>query len=108
MAQWNRHYEVAIVGGGIAGATLAIMCEKFDIDYIMLEARNSVQADRGSGIILQPNGLQILDQLGLMDVLEDALVPLASWVTLDGDGKVMNSNRVQTTYRERCSTHESN
>lgn len=94
----RRRYEVAIVGGGIAGTTLAIMCERLDIDYILLEARDSLAEDRGAGIALQPNGLRILDQLGVAEKIEAETAEVADWYTFDAKGDLMNSNSSMRLY----------
>lgn len=60
----TRPFKAIIVGGGIAGLTLAIMFQKFDIDYVVLESSDEIAAAVGAGIGLMPNGLLVLDQLG--------------------------------------------
>lgn len=60
----STDFKIIIVGGGIAGLTLALMLEKFDIDYILLEARKEFAPQIGASIGMLPNGLLILDQLG--------------------------------------------
>lgn len=59
--------RVLIVGGGIAGLTLANMLEKFGIDYLLFEAHGDIAPAVGASIGLFPNGLRILDQLGCYD-----------------------------------------
>ncbi|KAF5003673.1 hypothetical protein FDECE_9783 [Fusarium decemcellulare] len=60
----STDFRIIIVGGGVAGLTLALMLEKFDIDYILLEARKEFAPQVGASIGMMPNGLLILDQLG--------------------------------------------
>lgn len=60
-------FKVIIVGAGIAGLCLANMLEKFDINYVILEAHSEVAPKAGAGIALLPNGLRILDQIGCYD-----------------------------------------
>ncbi|KAB8216022.1 hypothetical protein BDV33DRAFT_207725 [Aspergillus novoparasiticus] len=57
-------FKIIIAGGGIAGLTLANMLEKFDFDYVLLEAHSKIAPPVGASIGLFPNGLRILDQLG--------------------------------------------
>ncbi|KAF4953247.1 hypothetical protein FSARC_12441 [Fusarium sarcochroum] len=101
MAIPKQHYEVAITGGGIAGATLALMFEKLDITYVLLEGRDNLESDRGAGIGLQPNGLRILDQLGLIEDIEKATIPLTKWFSYDSEGKMMAISSAMGHYRER-------
>lgn len=64
MSSPDDPFKIIIVGGGIAGLTLANMLEKFEIDYILLEARDNIAPAVGASIGLFPNGLLILDQIG--------------------------------------------
>ncbi|KAI0853831.1 putative monooxygenase [Daldinia vernicosa] len=57
-------FKVIIVGGGIAGLTLANMLERFGLNYILLESHSEIAPQVGASIGLFPNGLRILDQLG--------------------------------------------
>ncbi|KAI0126995.1 hypothetical protein BJ170DRAFT_695384 [Xylariales sp. AK1849] len=66
----NKRFKVSIAGGGGAGLTLANMLEKFNIDYILLEAYKDIAPQVGASIGLLPNGLRILDQLGCYEELE--------------------------------------
>jgi FAD dependent monooxygenase len=101
MAIPKQHSQVVIVGGGIAGITLALMCEKLGINYILLEARDSLKSDRGAGIGLQPNGLRILDQLGLVDEIEEATIPLTKCFSYDGDCNLTSISYALGRFRER-------
>lgn len=97
----RRRYEVAIVGGGPIGMALAIMCERLNIDYILLEARDSLVEERGTGIAIQPNALRILDQLGVAEKIEATTAALADWYMFDGKGDLMNANSHMRLYREK-------
>ncbi|KAK8127358.1 FAD binding domain protein [Apiospora sp. TS-2023a] len=63
----KKPFKVIIAGGGVAGLTLAAMLEKFDIDYVLLEAHQEFYPDVGASIGLMANGLRILDQLGIYE-----------------------------------------
>lgn len=101
MAIPKQHSQVVIVGGGIAGITLALMCEKLSINYILLEGRDSLKSDRGAGIGLQPNGLRILDQLGIVDEIEEATIPITKCFSYDGDCNLMSISHALGRFRER-------
>jgi FAD dependent monooxygenase len=101
MAIPKQNSQVVIAGGGIAGITLALMCEKLGINYILLEARDSLNSDRGAGIGLQPNGLRILDQLGLGDEIEEATVPITKCFSYDGDCNLKSISHALGRFRER-------
>ena len=96
-----HRYEVAIVGGGVAGMTLALMCEQHGIDYIALEGREPIDSERGAGVVLQPNSLRILDQLGLLDALYAQGQPLNHTETIDVDRNVLIKNDYMTKVHSR-------
>lgn len=58
--------NVIIVGGGIGGLVLAILLERAQIPYTVLE-RSAKLDNFGSAIGLSPNLLPLLEQLGLKD-----------------------------------------
>ncbi|KAN0067046.1 Squalene epoxidase domain containing protein [Elaphomyces granulatus] len=73
----RRHHEadVLIVGAGIAGCALAVAFGKQGRSVLLLE-KSLKEPDRIVGELLQPGGVQALEQLGLRDCLEgiDAIV----------------------------------
>nr|AGO65986.1 putative monooxygenase [Fusarium heterosporum] len=66
----NKPFKVLIVGGGVAGLTLANMLERFNIDYLILEGHGDIAPAVGASIGMFPNGLRILDQIDLYEPLE--------------------------------------
>ncbi|KAK0615696.1 hypothetical protein B0T17DRAFT_510279 [Bombardia bombarda] len=74
--------KVVIVGGGIAGLTLANALERspIPIDYVVLEARDEFVPMAGATIGVAPNGSRILDQIGLYD----DVIPLLHLVSNSG------------------------
>ncbi|KAH7033741.1 FAD binding domain protein [Microdochium trichocladiopsis] len=65
----HKPFKVIIAGGGVAGLTLAQMFEKFDIDYVLLEAYQDITPPVGASIGLMPNGLLVLDQIGCYEAV---------------------------------------
>lgn len=94
----SSHYPVAIVGGGVAGLTLALALEKQGIHYVLIEAHDSLAPDEGASIGLLPNGLRILDQLGLIDEIEKHTSPLQRWRHLDGEGELISETNALGYY----------
>lgn len=84
-------FRVIIAGGGVAGLTLANSLERANIDYLLLEAADQIAPPAGASIAVQPNGSRILDQIGALDNIYDASVPLTS-VEEYKDGKFFNGN----------------
>ncbi|KAJ5143331.1 uncharacterized protein N7515_002118 [Penicillium bovifimosum] len=71
------NFKVIIVGGSIAGLTLAHSLAQANIDHIVLEKRAEIAPQEGAFIGVWPNGAQILDQLGLYSSLENLTAPLS-------------------------------
>lgn len=72
-------FRIVIVGGGVAGLTLALMLERFDIDYILLESHDQIAPPVGASIAIVPYGFLILDQLGCFEAVQDASHP-GGWI----------------------------
>ncbi|KAM0545989.1 hypothetical protein ACHAPJ_011101 [Fusarium lateritium] len=85
-----KHYQVAIVGGGVAGITLALAFERMGIDFVLFEAHQSLAPSEGASIGLLPNGLRILEQLGVLDEIEQQSVALQNWRHVDGNGQLIS------------------
>ncbi|GFF32312.1 3-hydroxybenzoate 6-hydroxylase 1 [Aspergillus udagawae] len=68
-------FKIIIVGGSVAGLTLAHCLHKADIPCIVLEKRPEIAPQEGASIAILPNGGRILDQLGLYDAVEKLIKP---------------------------------
>ncbi|KAH3035887.1 orotidine-5'-phosphate decarboxylase [Aspergillus fumigatus] len=69
--------RVLIIGGSIAGLTLAHCLEKAKIDYVLLEKKEEIAPQEGASIGILPNGGRIMEQLGLYHQIEQLIEPLA-------------------------------
>jgi 2-polyprenyl-6-methoxyphenol hydroxylase-like FAD-dependent oxidoreductase len=69
--RFNMSFRAIIVGGSVAGLTLANLLERLGIDFLMLEAHQTIAPQLGASIGLLPNGLRILDQLGCYEAIRD-------------------------------------
>ncbi|BDD58705.1 hypothetical protein MAP00_003963 [Monascus purpureus] len=56
-------FKVLIAGGSITGLLLAIMLERNNIDYLVLETYPEIAPQTGASIGLLPHGFRILGQL---------------------------------------------
>ncbi|KAL2856111.1 hypothetical protein BJX68DRAFT_263606 [Aspergillus pseudodeflectus] len=72
----KKSFRVIIVGGSIAGLTLAHCLDRAQIDYVILERRAEVAPQEGASLGIMPNGARILQQLGLYSELEELIHPL--------------------------------
>ncbi|KAL5613080.1 hypothetical protein FOVSG1_002143 [Fusarium oxysporum f. sp. vasinfectum] len=81
-------FKVIIVGGSVAGLSVANMLERFDIDYVLLEAYPHIAPQVGASIGILPNGFRILDQLGcfepILDIAGDCRYTLGGMYGPDG------------------------
>ncbi|KAL2075500.1 hypothetical protein VTL71DRAFT_443 [Oculimacula yallundae] len=84
-----KKVRVVIVGGSIAGLTLAHCLHHNDIDFVLLEAYKEFAPEVGASIAINPNGLRIIDQLGLTEALGTAAEPLLFARTWKADGKLV-------------------
>ncbi|HLZ56175.1 MAG TPA: FAD-dependent oxidoreductase [Ktedonosporobacter sp.] len=83
------HLErILIVGGGIAGLTLARALHRQGFQAELVERSPSWQAT-GAAIQLHANGLRILHSLGLGKEVEQAGVVIRHWLFCDQHGEVL-------------------
>lgn len=81
-------FKVIIVGGSVAGLSVANMLEQFNIDYVLLEAYPDIAPQVGASIGILPSGFRILDQLGcfepILDIAGECRYTLGSMRGSDG------------------------
>jgi 2-polyprenyl-6-methoxyphenol hydroxylase-like FAD-dependent oxidoreductase len=58
----EKRLKVIIVGGSVAGLTLAHCLHHSSIDFVLLEARKEIAPQVGASIVVLPNGARVLDQ----------------------------------------------
>ncbi|KAK4565343.1 hypothetical protein LTR86_003960 [Recurvomyces mirabilis] len=63
--------NVALIGGGLGGCALALALTAHDIPITIYEARGPGADTLTSGVVLTPNGLHVLDRLGVFDRIKD-------------------------------------
>ncbi len=68
--------EVAIVGGGIGGLALALALAQRDIGCVVVEQHARLRPS-AAGTMLQPNGLQALEALGVLPAVLQRAQPIA-------------------------------
>ncbi|KAH7063241.1 FAD binding domain-containing protein [Macrophomina phaseolina] len=92
----SKNFKVIIAGGSIAGLTLANMLGRLGIDFVVLEAYPEIAPQVGASIGLSPNGLRILDQLGMYEAIRGLIQQAIQIGTArDANGKILSSyNRV--------------
>lgn len=99
------NFRVIIVGGSIAGLTLAHCLSKLGVDYVVLEKRQQIAPQEGASIGILPHGGRILDQLGLFDAIERDVEPLTTAHIAYPDGFThtnQSPNVILERYVARC------
>ncbi|KAI1496976.1 hypothetical protein F5X99DRAFT_423941 [Biscogniauxia marginata] len=70
-------FRVIIVGGGIVGLSMAHALRLANIDYLLVEQRDTIVDNRVSAsLALMPSGARILRQFGLLDAAKSLASPL--------------------------------
>jgi 2-polyprenyl-6-methoxyphenol hydroxylase-like FAD-dependent oxidoreductase len=67
--------SVLVIGGGIAGPVLALFLERAGLRPLVCEAREIPADDAGAFLNLAPNGLAVLESLGLAEPVAAAGTP---------------------------------
>jgi salicylate hydroxylase len=76
----------AIVGAGIGGLTLALALQQRGFPVAVFE-RAKILSETGAGLLLSPNAVSILHELGLRDDLAHSSVTTPIWRILDTHGR---------------------
>ena len=85
-----------VIGGGIAGLTIANLLSQRGISFQVFEATDEFRPI-GAGIILSPNALYILDQIGLLEKIQLAGHPLPRFDIANCQGIVLQQNNTDGT-----------
>lgn len=85
--------NVAIIGGGPAGVAMALALHELGISSTVYEARSTHSASKSSSgaLMLSPNGLRILDRLGLYSQLKEKSYPFEHVHYKDANEQTMDS-----------------
>lgn len=85
------NFRVVIVGGSIAGLTLAHCLLRNNIDFVVLESHGNIAPQVGASIGILPNGARILDQLGMYDDVLKVVEPLRRAFTWTDAGRCITN-----------------
>ncbi|KAJ5726098.1 monooxygenase [Penicillium malachiteum] len=101
MAEDKKRFRVIIVGGSVAGLTLAHCLLKSNIDFVVLESHDDIAPAVGASIGIMANGARILDQLGMFDDVLDAVAPLSHSMYFGDSGNLLASSDGPKIVEER-------
>ncbi|KAL4864871.1 hypothetical protein BDV12DRAFT_188603 [Aspergillus spectabilis] len=93
--------KVIIIGGSIAGLTLAHCLEVAGIDYTVLEKHRDILVTIGGSVGLLPNGSRILEQLGVYERLETVGCPVKIAHSTYPDGFVFSDDWPETIWKRK-------
>ncbi|KAI1825904.1 FAD binding domain-containing protein [Xylaria intraflava] len=96
----KRPFRIVIVGGGVAGLALSHALTRVHIDHVVLE-KGVVAPDWGASISLWGNGSRILSQIGCLEALEAAALPLKMLHVRGPSGKAYNQGAYFEMMRDR-------
>ncbi|RZN07860.1 hypothetical protein C0061_19540, partial [Bordetella pertussis] len=92
--------RVIIAGCGIGGAALAVALEKFKIDHVVLEQAPRLE-EVGAGVQLSPNGVAVLQHLGVHEALSKVAFEPRELLYRDWQsGQVLMRNPLMPTIKE--------
>ncbi|KAF9206088.1 hypothetical protein BGZ49_003016, partial [Haplosporangium sp. Z 27] len=91
--------KAIIVGGGIAGLSIALMMEFAGIEYEILERYTGDEPEVGAALILGPPVLRLLEQMGLLEQVENKSKPLSGTTVVDVEGRRLG--RLEGVEKER-------
>jgi 2-polyprenyl-6-methoxyphenol hydroxylase-like FAD-dependent oxidoreductase len=91
--------RILIVGGGIAGLSLAVALRRNGTAAELVE-RSLVWPAVGAGIALHANAVRALRALGLGEAIETASAPLPRWGFYDRHGRQLCETDVAGLWRE--------
>ncbi|XHG01788.1 hypothetical protein AWENTII_005159 [Aspergillus wentii] len=88
---------VLIVGCGIAGPVLAILLHKKGYQPIVFDKVPTL-GDAGASLLLMPNGVKVLNLLGLAEELQQELPTLTGFWHGDASGNCLGESDVASTF----------
>ena len=96
-----RKPKAIIVGGGPVGLVAAIGCTRANIDFVLLERRDSVAVEAGSDMTLLPMTMRSLQQMDLLKPLSKVWNPVSEIERIDHSGRTMGELGIFKYIQER-------
>ena len=93
-------FKAIIVGGGPTGLIMAHALARANIDWVLIERRDTVPLRTGAALLLLPQGVRILDQLGILQQAQQIGSKLGNFIHTDSSGNVIRDDRFFDTLAE--------
>lgn len=93
--------KVLIIGGGIAGPLLAMFLQRIGMTPVVYESRSKPNDEAGAFLGLAPNGLAVLQLLGLDERVRNGGTPTTSIIFQNHVGKELGNNPETVTLLKR-------
>lgn len=97
----NGAKKALIIGGGIAGPVFAMFLRQAGIEPVVYEGRSGPNDEAGAFLNLAPNGLAVLDALGVREEIEAAGTPTTAIAFYNHRGKKLGENPERTVLLKR-------
>lgn len=95
-----NQFKAIVVGGGPVGLTTALALERAGIDFVVLERREEVVINAGSSLVLNPEGMGVLQQLGVLDAVDAVSSPLGTIDRVDHSGRNIGNMQIFNLLRD--------
>ncbi|KAK5034539.1 hypothetical protein LTS07_003460 [Exophiala sideris] len=96
----STRVAVLIIGCGIAGPVLANFLKRKGYDPIVFE-KVSKLGDAGASLMLMPNGLKVLNLVGVADQVEEASTPLEGFLDQTSTGELLGLSDLPRSFRSK-------
>ncbi|VUC20923.1 unnamed protein product [Clonostachys rosea] len=96
---------VVVVGGGPIGLTAAHIFSQAGIDFVVLEARDTVLPEVGASMNLYPGTMRVLHQLGLGEAAEAVSAKIVRAFFVDWDGQLYKKGHPGPVFDEIHGCH---
>ncbi|KAL1846273.1 hypothetical protein Plec18167_005887 [Paecilomyces lecythidis] len=92
----NFSDDVVIIGAGLGGAALALALHQRSIPCRLYESRTEDAKGLGSGVTLTPNGLKVLDHLGIYERIAPKSYQRETFALKNAEGRKVRDVHVST------------
>ncbi|MDX3451237.1 FAD-dependent monooxygenase [Streptomyces sp. ME02-8801-2C] len=97
----TRTRSAVLIGCGIAGPVLALFLQRAGIEAVIYEGKEEPRDEVGAFLNLAPNGLAVLDTLGIREDVERVGSQTTSTAFLNHHGKKLGENPAETLLLKR-------